>query len=254
MLIVKQLKTMARAMLMKQGSWVRLVFVGILWIFAALLPLILATNVTAVLFGEALETGEVGILADSVFWSLLILCALIVTVPTVTLLYRYAWQTYRRCRDGFGALETARDDRIVVNYGTGLLILLRPLCVIGLFGLAYGLAALWDFVLYLPLVFVAAALSVLFLWGTGFAFLLPYYLCRGQSCIEALRQSRRRMNRQNYSLYGSYLMLFLGWILLSLLTVGVLLILYTLPLMLFTYFALAEHMTASTQQQEETQL
>ena len=54
----------------------------------------------------------------------------------------------------------------------------------------------------------------------------------------------------NRRLYFSYMLSFLGWVLLSLLTAGVLLLIYVLPVMCFTYFILADRLDAQITPEE----
>ncbi|MBE6546312.1 MAG: hypothetical protein E7668_02580 [Ruminococcaceae bacterium] len=237
---IKQIKPVAAKRLAKKGNRLRLVGVGILLTFSVMLPLLLSANLSVILLGEA----EMEPIQTFLFFGAILALILLGTAPAVSALYGIAYRGYERARDGMSASARMSELRYGQCLASGLLLILRPLGVVALFVGAYALASLGAFLLYFPLACVAIALSVLWMWATSGAFLLPYYVSRGETVRSALRASRRAM-KGNRRLYGAYMLSFLGWVLLSLLTVGVLLLLYVLPLMLFTYFTLADRMDRS---------
>ena len=96
-------------------------------------------------------------------------------------------------------------------------------------------------VFLVPFWTVGILLSVLLLWGTNSRFLEPYYYGRGMSVLEAKKRSIDKCARHPF--YCDLFSIIFGVMsVLSLITVGVLFILLILPLMMFTYFTLAEHM------------
>ena len=248
---IKEMKMLARQYLGQKGNWTRMIFAGGLLIFACFLPVLLSANITAIILGDTEETAALWGREDLLTAGIAALFFLLITVPSAALFYRYCYRLYAAGRDGFGAVTAKTRVSPMRIWREGFGFLLRPVGVGLLFVGAYWLASLSEFLLYLPLVAVAIGLSILLMWGTGGCFLLPYFCCRGE-VKRAWKQSRRAM-RHRYKAYGAYILSFLGWVVLSLLTAGVLLIFYVLPLMMFTYFALGDRMTAELLQEEKDQ-
>ena len=242
---IKAMKADAKQMLRQRSNRLGLVTVGILLIFSVFLPMLIAANLTCVIFGEA-EGETVDLVFYAVWGGLTILC----TAPALILLYRRAYWLYRRQKDGLSAPRVLPRCGVLRCLVAGLLTLIRPVLLFLVFVGAYALAEMSEFLLYVPLVFCAVAVSVLVMWLTGFLFLFPYYICRGESVGRAIAASAEGM-KHRYRSYGAYMLAFLGWVLLSLLTAGVLLILNTLPLMLFTYFIFADRVVGDQQTEDD---
>ncbi|MBQ9782990.1 MAG: hypothetical protein IJW44_00540 [Clostridia bacterium] len=247
---IKEMKILARTYLGQKGNWARMIFAGGLLIFVCFLPLLLAGNLTAILLGDTAEAEQLLWLENLLVYGIGALLFLLITVPGVALFYRYSWRLYTQSRDGINVPATQAKRKPAGVWFDGFRIVLRPLLVAALFALAYYFGSLSGFLLYLPLVALAIGLSVLLMWATGGWFLFPYFLCRGEK--KAIRQSRRAM-KKHYKRYGAYMLSFLGLVLLSLLTAGVLLMFYVLPLMMFTYFALGDRLSAEQTQEEKDQ-
>ncbi len=245
MITLKQTKSVAAKLLATKGNRLRMVGVGILLTFAVMLPVTLAMNLSTVFFGGS----EVPTEAIPWLVGALLVLVLLGTAPAVCALYRVAYRGYEKATEGLGAPARMSDLRYGDCLAAGLLILLRPLVIAVLFVGACALAALWSFLLYIPLLAAAIALSVLWMRVTAGWFLLQYYVCRGERTRSALRASRTAMKKDRRRLYGAYVRSFLGQVLLSLLTVGVLLLLWTLPLMMFTYFSLAAKLDKTADKQ-----
>lgn len=242
---IKSCKKLAKQYLGQNGNWAKMALAGVGLVFVCFLPLMLVNDGLTLLFGASDVSEQ---LYSVLFWSAFLIWSLVITVPGVALFYRYAWYLYIRTRDGFSVSGNRKQDP-VQTWLFGLFTLLRPVAVVLLFMAAYGLASLSQFWLWLPLAALAVFLSFLLMKGTGGLFFLPYRFCQGRSAPEAWRKSVRDM-RGNYRQYAAYMRSFLGWILLSLLTAGVLLAVYLLPLMMFTYFALGDQCAAGQIREE----
>lgn len=247
---LKEIKKAVRAYLGQGGNWARMILAGTLLIFVCFFPLVLAGNLLAILLGDTAEAAHLHTLENLLFYGISALLFLLITVPGVALFYRYSWRLYVKSRDGIAAPATQDKRKPMGVWSAGFLIVLRPLVVAALFILAHWLGSLSQFLLYLPLVALAIGLAFLWMWATGGWFLFPYFMGRREA--KPLRQSRRTM-KQHYKLYGAYMLSFLGLVLLSLLTAGVLLVFYVLPLMMFTYFALGDRLSAEQIQEEKDQ-
>ena len=79
------------------------------------------------------------------------------------------------------------------------------------------------------------------MWLTNRGFLTPYYYGRGMTVFASIKKSREVTAR--YPFYADGFMIIFGIAAaLSAISVGVLFMLMVLPLMMFTYFSLAEHL------------
>lgn len=136
----------------------------------------------------------------------------------------------------------------------GLMFVARGMAVIIpiVFSVAF-IGQLWEknespFALVICLFFTGVALLV----GIGLAFLIahltqeqyfvPYYLCMGNRLSGAVALSRAAVKKKRFKIWG-YLVGLLPICILSLLTVGVLFVVYSAPMMIFAYFIHCEKMT-----------
>lgn len=239
---LRALKRRGAALVGVGGNRLRLILLGILLILACFLPLILSWNLTDLFFGDS-ENG-LFLMEEILFWCLMALLTVLITAPALTAAYRYAFWVLRREEQGILVPAQPRLGSYGELLRGGLLLLARPLAILGFFLGAYSLASLGDFVLYVPLTACSFLLSWLWMRVTACLFLLPYYLCLGETPKRAWARSCLAMEGKRKA-YHAYAAGFFGLVLLSLLSVGVLLILYTLPLMLMTYFLLARRLTES---------
>lgn len=94
--------------------------------------------------------------------------------------------------------------------------------------------------------FVAMTVSVIFAgllaFFTSHMFFVPYFICNGCEISEAFVRSRIAMRGRKLKLAG-YIFGFTGIFLLSLLTIGSLFVIYTIPMMVLAYFIYAEQST-----------
>ncbi|MBQ8850238.1 MAG: hypothetical protein IJ011_07920 [Clostridia bacterium] len=179
---------------------------------------------------------------------------ILATLPAYAWFLTYSWRTYAKVRYGY-----AEHERLKGRYNyfrslwAGAMMLARPIVCFILFQAGYLFARLIsESMVYdgmgmpmiaLLLIFwgIALVLSALFLWLTNARFLVPYYYGRGKTLREAKKLSKQKCARHPFMCDG-FSLIFAVMAALSLLSVGVLFILLVLPLMMFTYFSLAEHM------------
>lgn len=136
----------------------------------------------------------------------------------------------------------------------GLMLIARAVAIIIpiVFSLGF-ISVLWEknnspFALIICLTFTCFALFA----GVGLAFLIahltqeqyfiPYYLCMGNTVSGAIALSRVAVKKKRFRIWG-YLIGLLPICALSLLTVGVLFVIYSVPMMIFAYFIHCEKMT-----------
>lgn len=103
-------------------------------------------------------------------------------------------------------------------------------------------------ILFFGALTVLAALGTL--WLTCGIYYLPYGLCRGMSLREAIRYSRARVAGNRTQLLSGTLHSLPLW-LLSFISVGVLLMIYAAPRMLFSYMLLSEESGQEILQEKE---
>ena len=241
---VKTAKQNAGALLGQNGARLRLIFCGILLIFGGMTPWIVGQHVATLVFGELTEPyGDEAVLWQYSALSLGVgvLLTLTVTALVVGALYAYGQSLYTRLRTGVAQRWELRRHTLGRLWRGGVLILVRPMGAALLFAGAYLLSERIGYTLHLPLLCLAALLAALLFYATGSWFLVPYYLSLGDGGAQAIGKSRQAM-KQRKKLYGAYQKRFAGLVCLSVLTVGVLLVLYTVPLMLMTYFSLVQTM------------
>ena len=239
---IKAIKRLSAELISKKGNRIRMIFASILLVFSVFLPIVLSLNVVWTLFGDTDAW-----LADALFVCDWLLLSLVITMPIVAAIYRYCFRVYLRTRDGLDALEyTPTFGRC---FRAGVLILSRPLAVLLIFFSAYKLAEIKEFLFYIPLMALAAVLSVLFMYLTGGAFFIPYFFSMGMKPSAALSRSRALMKR-NRKIYMAYMISFVGMILLSVITVGIFFMVHALPIMMFTYFILADRILCKQQAKE----
>lgn len=242
---MKEMKRRARELLLQGSARLSLTVIGIFLIFSAFLPLLIGLNLTDLLFGET-EPDQ----SDWLIFAVWGIFSILITAPALTLLYRRAYLLYLRLRDGFSAPRRLPSCGVWRCFFAGLVVLLRPVLVFCVFLGAYALAEQTEFWFYLPIMACAIVLAMLVMWLTAYLFLFPYYVCRGESIRRAMKYSVKHM-LSRYRGYFGYMLAFLGWVLLSLLTVGVLLILYTIPMMLLTYFIFADKIVGDQQTEDD---
>ncbi len=246
-------KSMKKAWLLlsEKGSRFRLILAGTLLSLSFVLPMMFGVYITLLRFGYTETTQPI----EYVWvYAIVLATGLLITIPVSAMFFCYAWQTYSSARYGYVDREKKRG---AYNYFrslfSGIIIMARPLVCFVLLQLAYegafalsevcvfGGMAIPMIVFLVPLGAVAIIISILFLWITGRAFLIPYYYARGFGIWRTVAMSRRRCARSPF-IWDIFFLIFAAMSALSLISVGVLFILLVLPLMMFTYFTIAEHM------------
>lgn len=91
-------------------------------------------------------------------------------------------------------------------------------------------------------IFAGAGVAFFIGYLTQAQYFVPYYLCMGNSLPGAVTLSKTAVSKRRSEIWG-YLIGLLPIFILSLLTVGVLFIVYSAPMMIFAYFIHCEKMT-----------
>ena len=267
-------------LLSEKGSRFRMILAGALLAFAFITPMMLGVYIPMAfsdrlaelpeLVGELLRQINVQVpesvttsetldrLMTVAAYDLTVIFGGLITLPAYACYFTYSWQTYSKTRYGFVDIE--RPQKGSYNYFrsllSGALMLVVPVVCFVILQAGYLLARIISENTYgkvidglgvpmIALLFifwgVSIPLCILLLWLTNSCFYVPYYYARGYGLVSAYRQSRRLSAEHPFICDGFSLIFGIG-ALLSIPTVGVLLILFVLPLAAFTYFSLAEHL------------
>ena len=238
--------------MMRSGGLLKLSLASAMLIFVAMLPLVLAVNWDIAVFG----TAEISVLWEHLvsvlpgYGSMFILDIFLVA-PAFAAYVVYAYRMYSKARYGavYGKKSSGGYFRCLLG---GLLMTLRgAICALilqGAYVLTFHLEALFRIeelgipmiLLGIPLMSLAAVICLVLCWITGFAFTVPYCFAKGEGIFASFKRSFKSFIRHPF-LKDGYALVFLGLIALSALTFGVLLIIFVMPLMMFTYFTLAEY-------------
>ena len=233
--LIRAYRQEAKARLGRRGRWLSLVLYAILSTFLVMLPFALSLNVISLLSMTPLWID--GLFFDTVLpYLLMIPTFLLITCPCIMFVMRGVISTItgeRRVAESKGRYE--RD------LGIGLFILGRVLLPIALVLVAWSWPrALMDGARFLGFLIggvmacAMAVLTVLWLHLTRRSFFVPYFAACGYSFGEARLRSRAMVNAYP-RLPTVYLFSFVGALALSVLSLGVLFIFWTLPLMWMTY-------------------
>lgn len=236
-------------LLSEKGSRFRLILAGALLSFSFVLPMMFGVYVTLLRFGYSETTQPI----EYVWvYAIVLAVGLFVTLPASAMFFSYAWQTYSVARYGYVDREKKRGAyNYFRSFFSGIIIMARPFFCFVLLQLGYeGAFALSEvcvfegiaipmIVFLVPLWAVAITVSALFLWITGRVFFVPYYYARGFGVFQALKMSSRRCKKSPF-VGDIFSLIFAAMSALSLISVGVLFILLVLPLLMFTYFTIAE--------------
>ncbi len=271
---IKDIKSEAKQTLYLHGNLLHLVLLCILTAFALMLPVLTYVYSSSLVMTLFDEKGE-NILLSYILPTLPTLaCAVLISFPSISGVYLCG----RKIFDGdrYTLIEGYTDGyRKNIAFGALLILRLIPAIIVLIlaltlpslitesvmdsFGGSFGeLGELID-IEWLVSIIINGAMSMAFLIAAlaitfamialfGSLFLVPYFISNGHGIKEALKMSREIMRApQNKSNHRKFLASFAGLLCLSLLTLGLLLIFYVVPLMLMTYNTLAEKMTDSGQ-------
>ena len=229
-----------RALSSVRGNRVRLALAFSVLFFSVLLPFVVALRIYGLVFGtgEALSESEM-LLSDFVFYGLWLILGLLLIPPVLALFYRYAYRLYCESKDAAGYGGDRSFGKPLEAWRFGFLLILRPLGCGALIWFVLWISQFFRYCLHFPLLALAVLLCVVWMRCGASWFLIPYRMCLGDDVRVAVRNSRKQMVGRK-KLYGKYISAFLFHGILSVLTVGVWLVFYMLPNLIFTYFTLAE--------------
>ncbi len=245
----------AWSLLLLKGSLVRLILAGILLCLAFVLPMMLGVYLPIIGLGVNYTPSLAeGLLEYLLVYGIALGVGLFVTLPASGIFFTYTWQVYSNARYGYVDRERKKGAyNYFRNLFSGAVIMARPLACFLLFQLSYeGAYALSEICVFdgiaipmiiflVPFFILSAVISVIFLWLTSVLFLVPYYHGRGMSIWRAIGLGARGYARSPF-IWDLFFLVFALMSALSLISVGSLFVLLVLPLMMFTYFTIAEHM------------
>ena len=241
-------------LLTKKGSRLKMIVASTLAVFFLMFPMLMGIYTSMAIFGE---NGSVAG-TYAVAYGIIAFLGIFVTLPAMAMLLTYAKQTYSEAKYGYAQIK----KRGAYNYFRNLFSSWRMFfwSVVALLCLQAGFVAAMlakDFVIKSlgispPFMWVFIPVSLTGLIAVGFImwlrnsrFLTFYYFSDGSSVRRAVMQSKKGTARHPF--YSDlYALTFIILFVLSLLTFGVLFILWVLPLMMFTYFEIAERMDGET--------
>ena len=234
----------------RRGSRIRLGIASALLIFAILLPATVAAYLNITVFGYNAQSH---FMEYVLVYGIVAIFSLMATVPVCAAYFSYTYGIYSKAR--YGAVYTKRKRGAYGYFRDlfgGMILMLRGgVCAIAL-QTAYLLTAYAEIalkidkygipmiVLCIPLMTVAIGFCLIFLWLTSGFFLAPYYFARGERLFTALVKSHKAIIAHPF-LKDGYALIFLILIALSVFTLGVALVLWVMPIMMLTYFTLAEY-------------
>lgn len=252
-------------LLSEKGSRLKMILAGTLISFAFMTPMMLGIYVSTAcapmlerLLRLTWDADSAALLSEWICtagaYALTALTGVLITLPAYGCFFVYSWQTYSNTRYGFVDLVGEKKGRYgyLRNLLAGALLLSRPVLCFIILQTGYLLSRLISENIYgeiaIPMIFplmafwaVGIFVSILFLWLTNSAFFAPYYYAKGDGIFKAYRQSRELSGRYPF-VCDVFSLIFGVAFVLSGISVGVLFILLILPLMIFTYFSLAEHL------------
>ena len=234
------LKKEAAMRLQTRGRWLRLVGCGVISVLLLMLPFLLALNLSRLLSLFPFWTDG-GWAVKVLPYLLMIPTFLLLTCPITVCVMRFAVAVGKDERRKIAQKSAYGRDLVL-----GLMILVWIFLPIGVMVASWMLPRLWlgDRPAWETVVSVVALLLsgfLAFLWFafTGRMFFVPYEAAVGGSVCEVLVRARNRIASQKM-LPRQFMDSFFGLLLLSVASIGVLLIFYTLPLMWMTYLFTAD--------------
>lgn len=276
---MKEIKALAKRTLYSRGKFFDLVLLCILTAFALLLPMLAYVYSSSLMMTLFDEEGE-NIFLSYVLPALpTLVCAIFISFPAISGTYLCGRKIFEGERHTL--IEGYTDGyRKNIAFGALLVIRLIPAITViilaltlpslitgfvmdsmggafddlsgeleGLIDLEWLLSTVINGALSMIFLLVAIAITFALIAIFGNFFLVPYFVSDGYRIKDALKLSRDAMRApQNKGNNRKFLASFAGLLCLSVLTLGLLLIFYVVPLMLVTYNTLAEKMTADEQQ------
>lgn len=256
MLTNKEIRKHASRFLLSEGRLWRM-SVGVFMSIAALMiPLMFLVCLMYFASFEGIDENIAYILTEVAVFGTLILFGFF-TIPMLGGYLKLSYNIYK----GVGSSHPAEMFSIFISprryfraIVAGLMFVARGIAVIIpiVFSFAF-IATIWENndspIAFLVCLFFS---GVALLICVGIAFLIahltqkqyfvPYYLCAGNSLSGAVALSKAAVKKKRFKIWG-YLLGLLPICILSLLTVGVLFVVYSAPMMIFAYFIHCEKMT-----------
>ena len=236
----------ASSLLTKKGSRLKMILATILIIFAAAFPMMIGISLVSIL-------GLEGDSAYAVCYGVTLVLSFVLTMPFVSMYITYTREVYSEAKLGYRDIKKRGAYNYFRSLFSAVVIFGRyaisALIMQGTYILAQWLLELLRtahvplpfLLVFLPLLLVSLLIVAVFLWLTAPLFLAPYYYGKGCTAARAVMSSfKRTAKRPFYSTL--FALTYVVLTLVSLLTVGVLFVLWVQPLMMFTYFEFAEKM------------
>ncbi|MBQ8141325.1 MAG: hypothetical protein IJ038_06510 [Clostridia bacterium] len=257
----KEIRKLAKQMLLSRNNLQRLAFGVCICLMAIMLPIIAFSVISG--FSVLPEISEY---LSSILFSAacLTLGALLVfvTVPIISGFFESAYKIYEGKRefyfaDIFAPFKSSKKYFSAIH--AGVLFILRGTAlfaasVIAFYalqtasGFVFAIFGLPDILNSVFEIFSTAFCVILFIvlaCVTSGGFFTPYFICKGFSVNKARELSHSAVNGKK-PMICRYIFGFSGIFVLSLLTVGTLFVIYTIPLMIFAYFIYADQITENT--------
>lgn len=246
----KAIRKNAAGILFSRGNIYTMSLGICLCIAAAIVPIILAGVISS--FGyEAAES--VSLTLDIVAILTFVIFLIFVTVPTLGSFFEMSYRLYRGQETHVAEVLSpfCAPRRYFRTLRVWLMLSLRMLVLVAIPLAAFGLTSITDMMfgdveLLMNLssvviwLFAAVAFCAAGFFMVSF-FLAPYLVCQGYSGRRAMLMSAK-LTAKKWGRIWKYLLGFSGLFALSLLTVGMLFVVYTAPVMIFAYFIYAEKM------------
>lgn len=210
-----------------------------LCIAAAVLPIILAALISLFTYVAAILV--------------LVIFLVFVTLPTLGSFFEMSYRLY--CGHEAHVAEVLapfvswrryfKTLRVWLVFSLRVLILVA--IVLGAFALSRGTDKIFAdgiVFMYLTRIFIWFFATIFFAAVAFFMvsfFLAPYFICQGYGPIRAMKMSEKATLKK-WGRIWKYILGFSGLFALSLLSVGMLFVVYTAPVMIFAYFTYAEKM------------
>lgn len=235
----------------RKGNRTRMVVAGILLMFALVLPMMGGLYSIYIAFSKT-EVSE--LVVYGVVYGVALAFGILVALPAVTMFVTYSQRVYSETKYGYADIKRRGAYNYFRSLFATLILFIRPLIVLIMVQLAYMLSRdlrsllvtslgvyIPTLIILIPAWCIVLAISAVFMWVTNSVFLAPYYYSRGMSAVKAISKSRKVTARHPFYC-DLFSILFIALSAISLLTFGVLFILWVLPLMMFTYYELADRM------------
>ena len=253
MLKNKEIRKQASQLTLASGTLVKLSLGVCICIVSVMIPLLVAGVFAEILTFE--EEWITYLVAEALF-AIEILMIAALTIPVIGGFVGIAYKLYKNedthLAEIFLPFTSSRLYlRVIV---AGVSIVLRwiavaavPLIVPSL-AVGFVLSDVWMINLAISggAFLISLVCTVFFAIFTSDMFFVPYFICNGCGIAEAFGRSRSEMRGRKMKVAG-YTLGFSGIFILSLLTVGTLFVIYTIPMMTLAYFVYAEKNLNETQ-------